>query len=359
MTKITSLTPEQKARFPEFIKKWTDIGLCTKPADRPRAEKAITALYDLAKLKEPKIVWLPCPISAGLSAVYYTALLNVVEVNKKTKTKSTASVPDIISAIIKRKDINDNIVKEVGLAVEKALVGVDTSVLPDNKTIVKTISDNDKIKQAIRNAGVAYFGGSLWNAGYCSWVDYFNEVCGVKIDRNFLDVTESCGFYWVLDGICFASERPSEINFDEERRLHSETGMSISYKGSGWGLFHWHGTQVPGEWILHKEKLTAKIALTQTNIEQRRAACEIVGWSKILHDLGARTIDRDNDPQIGELVAVKLPDLPNDVKFLRVRCGTGRDFAICVPPNIEKVLDAQAWVTGLDPKDYSTPEVRA
>lgn len=33
--KINSLTPEQIARFPEFVKRWTDIGLCTDPADRP------------------------------------------------------------------------------------------------------------------------------------------------------------------------------------------------------------------------------------------------------------------------------------------------------------------------------------
>ena len=40
-TKIESLTPEQEARFDEFVDKWTAIGLSTEPADRPRAEAAI------------------------------------------------------------------------------------------------------------------------------------------------------------------------------------------------------------------------------------------------------------------------------------------------------------------------------
>ena len=41
MAKIEKLTDAQVARFPEFIKRWTDIGLCTDPADRPKAEACI------------------------------------------------------------------------------------------------------------------------------------------------------------------------------------------------------------------------------------------------------------------------------------------------------------------------------
>src|ERR1700735_1341456 len=71
MKQITKLTPAQEARFPEFVRKWTSIGLSTQPADRPRAEKAIAGLYKLANLKEPRVIWLPCPISAALSATFY------------------------------------------------------------------------------------------------------------------------------------------------------------------------------------------------------------------------------------------------------------------------------------------------
>jgi hypothetical protein len=34
MKKIETLTDEQKAKFQEYIKKWTDIGLSTEPANR-------------------------------------------------------------------------------------------------------------------------------------------------------------------------------------------------------------------------------------------------------------------------------------------------------------------------------------
>ena len=111
--------------------------------------------------------------------------------------------------------------------------------------------------------------------------------------------------------------------------------------------------------MLDRQKLTPQIALKNSNIEQRRAACEILGWTRILDELKAKTIDHDNDPEIGELVQVNLPDLTTPAKFLRVRCGTGREFAIGIPPNINKALDAQAWMVGLEPKDFNRPEIRS
>ena len=67
MKKIESLTPEQIAKFPEYVRKWTDIGLSTKPADRPMAEKAIKAMYSQAGMQEPKIVWCSSPFSKGIA----------------------------------------------------------------------------------------------------------------------------------------------------------------------------------------------------------------------------------------------------------------------------------------------------
>lgn len=157
---------------------------------------------------------------------------------------------------------------------------------------------------------------------------------------------------------CIVSDFPEIILKDEENRPHCENGPSHRWR-DGWELYHWHGTQVPEEWIKGRDSLTPEIALKQENMELRRAACEILGWDKILTALKAKVIDEDPDPEIGTLVEVQLPDLPNRAKFLRVRCGTGRQFAIGVPPAMTKALDAQAWIIGLDPKDFNRPEIRA
>ena len=97
-------------------------------------------------------------------------------------------------------------------------------------------------------------------------------------------------------------------------------------------------------------------ALKWPNIEQRRVACEMLGWDRILDVLNAVVINKDNDPEIGELVSVNIPDI-GDEKFLRVRCGTGRNFALPVPPDMKTALEANAWTWGLEPNEYR-PEIR-
>jgi hypothetical protein len=107
---------------------------------------------------------------------------------------------------------------------------------------------------------------------------------------------------------------------------------------------------------MNKDTVSAAEILSWPNIEQRRAGCEIVGWDRILRELKAQVIDKDDDPEIGSLLRVNLPDSPGSL-FLQVQCGTGRTFALPVPPDMKTALEANAWTWGLEASDY-VPEVR-
>jgi len=141
-----------------------------------------------------------------------------------------------------------------------------------------------------------------------------------------------------------------------DNRLHREDGPAVEWP-AGEQYYFWRGTQVPDAWISDRASLDAKTALTWSNIEQRRAACEIVGWHRVLSDLKAKTIDKHHNPQIGELVEVNLPDAGKE-RFLRVQCGTMREFALPVPPTVKTAIEAQAWTWGIDAKEFKIPEVR-
>jgi hypothetical protein len=82
-----------------------------------------------------------------------------------------------------------------------------------------------------------------------------------------------------------------------------------------------------------------------------------VGWDKILRELKARVIDRDPNPQIGTLLEVVIPGVSWMERFLQVQCGTGRTFALPVPPNVQTAREANAWTYGLAANEYN-PEVR-
>jgi hypothetical protein len=65
--RIDRLTDEQRAAFPVHVERWTKIGLCTDPADRPRAEAGIAGCYRAAGMKPPQIVWVPSPLVACIA----------------------------------------------------------------------------------------------------------------------------------------------------------------------------------------------------------------------------------------------------------------------------------------------------
>jgi hypothetical protein len=155
------------------------------------------------------------------------------------------------------------------------------------------------------------------------------------------ELAYSCNWVWWQDDVVAISDRPAEIHLDDRGRLHSHTGPSIRYR-DGWSLYHSHGTAVPASWIEDRKTLTPTVALTSANAELRRAGCEILGWDSILRELGATVIDTDRDPQVGELVEVEIPEIGRE-RFLRVVCGTGRTFALPVPPTMTTALEANAW----------------
>lgn len=209
------------------------------------------------------------------------------------------------------------------------------------------------------------FNSFIYGAHDASWLSfyaYWRDVCGLECCNRLnglIELAKHCGWASVFEDVVVLQHRPEVIKLDDTNRLHCENGPAIRFR-DGFSIYSWHGVRVPRKWIENKENLTAKIALTWENVEQRRAACEILGWVNVLRELKAVTIDEDDDPEIGTLVEVDIPEIGKE-KFLKVLCGTGREFALPVPPDMETALQANAWTFGFDNdalNDFLKPEVR-
>ena len=198
----------------------------------------------------------------------------------------------------------------------------------------------------------------MW-AGACSYLSALRDIIGLRgLDvwgkyQAWEDAAKHGGFRVMHEEFCIVSDFPTEIHVDDQHRPHAEHGPSHRWR-DGWALYHWHGVRVPERWIMNKQSLTAAEVLQTENVEQRRAGCEILGWNHILRELNAVEIDVNPNPQIGTLLEVDLPDAGKE-RFVRVKCGTGRMFALPVPPDIQTALEAQQWMWN-DPT-YN-PEVR-
>jgi hypothetical protein len=193
-------------------------------------------------------------------------------------------------------------------------------------------------------------------------VSFFREVCGLTLPQAIAakaaayEMAMSSGCWWLpCCGFAILSARPAEIHRDDRGRLHCETGMAITWP-DGWGFTAWHGTRIPADWITNRASLDPRTALTWPNVEQRRAAAEIIGWKRILGTLDARAVDVD-DPEIGTLLEVDLPDSPKS-KFLRVMCGTRREFVLPVPGEMRTALEANSWTYDVPQIDIKTLEAR-
>lgn len=197
------------------------------------------------------------------------------------------------------------------------------------------------------------------DAGWLSFHNYFNEVAHIECInklQGLIDLAKHCGWLSMYEDVVVFQHRPEIIKFDDQKRLHCEDGPAIRYR-DGYSIYSWHGISIPSEWIERKSELTPKIALSWANIEQRRCACEIIGWARILRELESKIIDADDDPMIGTLLEVNIPSIGRE-KFLQVLCGTGRTFAIPVPSDVNTALEANAWTYGVDPSVLRDLEVR-
>ena len=197
------------------------------------------------------------------------------------------------------------------------------------------------------------------DAGWLSLYNFFQEVVGLECTnklQGLMDLSKNSGWVSFYEDTVVFQHRPEVIKFDDQNRLHCEDGPAIRYR-DGYSVYSWHGTRIPAEWIEKKSELTAKIALTWENIEQRRCACEIIGWAKILRELDSKVIDSDEDPMIGNLLEANIPGIGRE-KFLQVLCGTGRTFAIPVPPECKTALEGNAWTFGVEPEMLRDLEVR-
>ena len=353
--KMEQLTAEQESKIPEWVEKWLEIGLSTEPMDFETAKSAALEGYTLAGAAPPKVVLRAAsPYEAALFGEIAIRILNSSFYGNQVLNQVGDKVWHQVLNQVGDK-VGDKVGKQVGKQVWKQ---VWNQVWDQVGNQVWNQLGNQVWDQVWD--GRENYGASQLHAGLAAIITFYRDVCLLSTENmpNFSvyeKLVKSCGWTWWHSDVLVISDRPEYIKFDSEKRLHSETTAAVKYR-DGWSVYSWHGTKIPGEWVNYPSFLTPEIALSQENVELRRCACEILGWEKILETLDAVTIDSDYDVEIGNLLEVDLPGAGKE-RFLKVRCGTGRDFVIPVPPEMQTALEANSWTYGIDTFEFK-PEIR-
>jgi hypothetical protein len=187
------------------------------------------------------------------------------------------------------------------------------------------------------------------------------DIIGLRLPEfekylSWEDAAIHGGFRVMHEDFCIVSDFPETIKIDDQNRPHCEDGPSHRWR-DGWSLYHWHGVKVPEKWIVDRSNLTAADVFKEENAEVRRAGCEILGWDRVLTGIDAKLIDDDGDPFVGTLYEGQIPGAAR-CGFLKVLCGTSRQFCIPVPAGLESAMAAQAWIAGQPLVEWQKPEIR-
>jgi hypothetical protein len=297
MSWIEALTEEQEERFPEFVNRWIKIGLCTDPADRPRAEAAIRKMYRQGGLEPPKaIVWCGSPLSQGLTRaiILDRTLINKIgdsrwasehasiwaSVGDSVRASAEAGVGAIIGASV-RDSVSYRVWESAYESVSRSMdanvyADVEASVQAHvRESVWERVAESVKasVESSAREIAPASVRAPVWRsvavqdvdlgsvlgsvldsvrgaheAGWLAFYHYFHEVAGLTEETAELsgswELAQSAG--WVLphQNICWVAERHNILARDYTGRLHCETGPACAYP-DGWEIYARHGVRAP------------------------------------------------------------------------------------------------------------------
>lgn len=196
-------------------------------------------------------------------------------------------------------------------------------------------------------------------AAALSFYDFFIENTEIEITdkiKPFMDLARVCGWVLMFDELVVLTQKPVDIRWDTDKRLHNEDDFAIKFR-DGMGIASWHGTRIPSEWIKDKSTITPEVCLHWSNIEQRRSACEIKGWANVLKELDAKEVNKDEDPTIGTLLEVELPDAGTERFLVAQDPNTGNPVGLPVPRSMETAKQANAWTYGMEEETFE-PDFR-
>ena len=334
MKKIETLTAEQQAQFHEYVRRWTEIGLSTSPADHAGAEAGVRQAYQAAGLPPPKrIIWCQSPLSA----------LRTMETERRMNCPGMGV--GILDSVVCR--IYDNVWVSVR---ESVWVSVRESVwssVGDNvrASVWDSVGDTVRasVRASVRDSVLTAIGGqheSSWLAPF----DYFAEQCGLQSEvtplQGLMSVARTAGWWWPFENVVFITERHHLLKRNAHGQLHAEGGPAVAWP-DGWQIHALNGIRVPA-WLAESppDDLDARKILQSENVDQRREGIRRAGMSRMVAQLQPEILSEQGEYQ---LLAVGM-NHGKPWRFLKmVNPSTGCIHIEAVPRECETVQHALNW----------------
>ena len=283
MAKIEKMSAEQESQIPVWREAWRAIGLNTDRIVPDEARDAVRELYSSARLPHPKI------ILVAQSPMQAILMRGVMLMLPALKEKLRDQLRDQLGGQL-WDQLRDQLWDQLWGQLWGQLGGQLGGQLRGQLW--------DQLRGQLYQT-VWMIGG--WDS---FWVAFYEAARAVgatypeELEKHFeayVRYAKTCGVAFCYKEVAIVCDRPSEMHFDEARRLHFETGAALQWT-DGYGVFAWHGYRLPPgkEWIItEKHKLSPDVIDAEPNAEIRRVMLEVYGFEKYIEVRGAKVIDQD------------------------------------------------------------------
>lgn len=384
MNYIHDIKDEDRKQLLNIKQNWIDNLLNTnQEINLIETENAISSIYkDLNYNSPDKIYYFDSPLELAITACYLINFRNRpkflyfdslwLKLWKKFWYHLELDYHEISQEFIWNEDrwddfdSDENIDEDVNLEIEQILSGPynnlrntitshilekiwascdDINYLDNIALIIKQIK-----KLKINNPG-NFLGWSFGNhegSWICEYLFKYKNLDDNSLAyiKNWETLNNEAGWWIAFENIVLVSKKPVEININDDIQIHSTTKKAIQFQ-DGWGLYSVFGVLIPDQWGETTVNNWKSEWLIETkNTEHRMALLKVLGYNKVMNDLGSRIIHKQED-SFGNLMELHRIEHEIDIEpivLLKVICPSTKKIHILrVPPYMHRCETARRW----------------
>lgn len=383
---MSELTPEQEAKADLYVKKWSDIGLSTEPANFDLAAEGIYEIYKFIEQPEPVMFTAGSPrmtVAIGRFAYFMfeavkSNLAALKAFNSKDGIRQIAETCFNQKVLSKRDDTSSyakNIVGDINRLFdvdlaekiitkifakhfgEQDVSNTKSTAKNDMLKLFKELSfDNEGTKLKLEDVWQSFFKDmsdyynlrhrGKYAAAYAAYVDFYVNVVGKPIDHEaefkaYEKPILNSSIVWMADNVFVVCDREQELNYNGNYQAHNESGPSIVHR-DGTKRWHINGIELNEKIIMHPETLTIEEIDKESDNDKRGYMIDRLGWVKFIKLSGAKPIDyRENAV---DNTVESLWELRDKSKRFIATCPTGKLVSLPVKQDIKSCEEAQLWM---------------
>jgi len=345
------------------------LGLCVEPADRPRAEAAIAALYRRDGLRPPRFVWAASPLAGA-----FAAALEEASGMSGERLECIGGVEAWGDRLMAASDCWPEGLGESYQALVDGLVAGLEAWLQDGffGTLLaqSTSSGRPSESEPLRDRILGLARGAFLGQHVGDWVVRAwrrrrrlagRLPLGSRALEAVVEVAASAGWWWPFEGLVVISDRPALLRtlvLPRRTRtfgLHALDGPAARFR-DGWSVYAIENRVAPRILVEAPTEATPSDLLGAPFYRQVMHLVARFGEDRFLAEGRPLILDADRDAagMPRRLLHFAAPDFREGVlAIVEVVCpSTARRHLLRVPPRVRTCHQAVAWTFGLLPSEY-------